>query len=104
MCNCLTKRGEKWMRFAEKVLLHIETYTVPQYGDESEDIASGYTVQHCMQAVKKYLARTGRNAREGQELLDLMKMAHYVQMAYDLTVQDLVEDMENEIAEGRSIE
>lgn len=76
-----TKRGTDWQIFAVAVLNHIETYTVPQYGDKGDDMASEYTAQDCVNQVKKYMSRHGRNARPGQDRLDLLKAAHYLQMA-----------------------
>lgn len=75
-------RGKEWMEFAQAVFDHIENYTVPQYGDKGDDLCSDYTPDHCIEQVKKYAARQGRNQREGQDELDLLKMAHYVQMAW----------------------
>ena len=80
----MSKRGNNWMRFAEQVKKHIDTYTVPQYGDEGADLASSYTAADCVKQANKYLARFGKNSREGQERLDLKKAAHYLQMAHDL--------------------
>ena len=34
--------------------------------------------------MKRYLARTGKNSRPGQEQLDLIKIAHYAQMAHTI--------------------
>jgi len=77
----LSKRGQDWQEFAAKVLDHIENYTVPQYGDKGEDQASDFkSHDHVVQA-KKYLNRYGKNSRPGQEVLDLVKTAHYSQMA-----------------------
>ena len=76
-----SKRGDDWKRFAGEVLHHIETYTVPQYGDKGADAATEYgSAEHVLQA-KRYLARYGKNSRPGQEVLDLKKAAHYLQMA-----------------------
>jgi hypothetical protein len=77
----MSKRGDDWKELAEKVHDHIEGYTVPQYGDKGEDQASEFTSHdHVIQA-KKYLNRYGKNTRPGQEVLDLIKTAHYCQMA-----------------------
>lgn len=78
-----SKRGEDWNKFQGEVLNHIETYTVPQYGDKGADIASEYSTEYCLSQVKKYGARFGSNSRPGQEKLDLLKMAHYIQMAFE---------------------
>lgn len=80
----MTKRGKNWSAFAGKVEHHIDNYTVPQYGDEGEDLASEYSADDCINQAKKYLARYGKNSRPGQEKLDLIKAAHYIQMAHDL--------------------
>jgi len=79
----MTNRGKDWDKFQFEVLKHIEVYTVPQYGDKGEDLADDYTPTECLAQVKKYLTRFGKNARQGQEKLDLLKMAHYIQMAYE---------------------
>lgn len=76
-------RGTQWQRFAAEVADHIEKYTVPQYGDEGEDIITDQTAEYCIDHAKRYLARFGRSARPGTELLDLKKAAHYLQMAHD---------------------
>lgn len=77
----MSRRGDDWRAFAEQVYNHIENYTVPQYGDKGEDQATEYgSAEHVLQA-KRYLARYGKNSRPGQELLDLIKTAHYCQMA-----------------------
>lgn len=80
-------RATRWIKFAERVFSHIELYTVPQYGDEGNDLASDYTAEDCVNQAKKYTARFGKNRRKGQELLDLIKACHYLQMAHDLLEQ-----------------
>lgn len=77
----LSMRGQDWVAFSNKVLAHIENYTVPQYGDKGEDQASDWDAAMLMEQAKKYGNRFGRNQRAGQEMLDFMKSAHYVQMA-----------------------
>lgn len=79
----MSKRGDDWQEFAIEVHNHIEVYTVPQYGDKGNDLASDYTAQECINQAKKYLARHGRNARPEQDALDLLKCAHYIQLAHD---------------------
>jgi len=78
----LSKRGLDWLEFAGNVLEHIEGYTVPQYGDKGNDISSEWSIEVLMEQVKKYCNRYGKNQRQGQELLDFMKAAHYTQIAY----------------------
>jgi hypothetical protein len=84
----MSNRGKQWVAFSHHVLRHIEHYTVPQYGDEGDDLASNYTVEDCNKAIEKYLKRSGRNRREGQDQLDYIKIAHYAQMAHRILQDD----------------
>lgn len=75
------QRTKDWNAFAAKVADHIESYTVPQYGDAPNDNVESWSAQDCIAQVQKYAARFGNNQRTGQEELDLMKIAHYAQLA-----------------------
>ena len=77
------RRTLDWLHFAETVAEHIEHYTVPQYGDAPDDQVEGWTAEHCVNQLHKYASRFGSNKREGQDALDLLKIAHYAQLAYD---------------------
>ena len=77
-----TNRGREWARFAVAVLEHIETYTVPQYGDGPLDELEEWSAEDCVRAAQKYSRRFGRNQRDGQETLDCQKAAHYFCAAY----------------------
>ena len=79
----VSNRGKDWMEFAAKVLDHIEDYTVPQYGDSPDDYVESWTAAECVLALGKYQQRFGKNTRLGQATLDLLKMAHFAQLAYD---------------------
>lgn len=79
----LSKRAEDWIKFSNEVLQHIENYTVPQYGDKGEDQITEWSVEECLLAIKKRQARYGKNVREGQQVLDFLKMAHETQIACD---------------------
>ena len=79
-----SERAKDWEKFSEEVKAHIDGYTVPQYGDKGEDIASEYSAEHCVAQIKKYAARFGKNSRPGQDMLDLKKIAHYSQMAHEV--------------------
>lgn len=83
-------KGSDWLKFSGKVYNHIENYTIPQYGDKPNDVASSYTLEELNMQMKRYLVRQGKNARPGQEKLDLLKIAHYAQMSYTL-----IEEQEN---------
>ena len=79
--NPLSKRGQDWRAFSDRVLQHIEGYTVPQYGDKGDDQASSWDIPQLIEQTKKYANRFGKNSRENQEVMDFMKGAHYLQMA-----------------------
>lgn len=76
-----SQRTKDWNEFAAKVADHIENYTVPQYGDAPNDNVESWSSQDCIAQIQKYAARFGTNQRAGQEELDLMKIAHYSQLA-----------------------
>ena len=82
---CQVSKEFLWESFSEKVLYHIENYTVPQYGDKGTDRADSYTVKICLEHVNRYMARYGRNSRPGHDKLDLLKMAHYILLASQCT-------------------
>jgi len=79
----LSCRGEEWIKFGSRVLEHIEIYTVPQYGDAPDDQVEDWSPEMCVMTIKKYCSRFGNNSREGQEKIDLLKIAHFAQIAYD---------------------
>ena len=71
------ERGDEWIEFSKKVLNHINDYTVPQYNDFPLDEITKFTPEECMSQIQRYVARFGKNARVGQDELDLIKIAHY---------------------------
>lgn len=77
-------RADEWSVFAHQVYQHIEGYTVPQYGDAGEDLCMAYTPEHCIKQIERYCKRFGKNQREDQDALDMIKIAHYAQMAHRL--------------------
>jgi NTP pyrophosphatase (non-canonical NTP hydrolase) len=79
----LSKRAKDWIKFSDEVLHHIENYTVPQYGDKGEDQITEWSIEECLLAIKKRQARYGKNVRDGQQILDFLKMAHETQIACD---------------------
>ncbi len=80
--RCSTKTNE-WRNFAFIVNNHIENYVIPQYGDKYEDPMSNWTVEQIAGQAEKYLKRIGKNSRDGQDKLDMLKLAHCSQMIYD---------------------
>lgn len=79
--NC-SNRGKEWLRFSDVIMSHIESYTVPQYKDAPEDQAEEWTAEDCFKSIERYLNRRNSQSREGQELMDIKKMAHYLCLAY----------------------
>jgi len=75
-------RAIEWVKFSKRVFNHIEQYTVPQYGDKGSDQCSEFSESDFITQMKKYLNRYGKNSREGQQKLDLLKIAHYAGMLY----------------------
>lgn len=78
----LSLKEQDWIAFSNIVFKHIRDYVIPQYGDKLEDQAAVYSVEECVRQIQKYSARFGKNVREGQEQLDLIKIAHYAQIAF----------------------
>lgn len=84
----LSARGKEWVRFCERVLDHIEGYTVPQYGDLPNDQISSWSVDDVMQAIRKRTHRHGKNSRgPDEDLRDCLKIAHEACIAYFKIVQ-----------------
>lgn len=81
----LSNRGSDWIEFSDNVLVHIENYTIPQYGDKGQDqVSQEFSPEDCITNIKRYCNRHGKNSRPGQDKLDLLKIAHYAQMLYDM--------------------
>lgn len=83
MRKAYSNRAKDWKVFADRVIDHIDNYTVPQYGDSPNDEVEIWTPEACLFAVRKYLSRFGKQNREGEQELDLLKMAHFIQILYD---------------------
>ena len=79
----LSNRGKQWSLFSQKVLEHIESYTVPQYGDKPDDQAESWTSADCAKAIDRYALRHGKNSRDKQDKLDFKKVAHYACLGHD---------------------
>ncbi len=80
----VSERGKDWIEFSNKILDHIEKYTIKQYGDKGADQCTEFDEQDFITNLKRYLNRHGKNSRPGQNKLDKIKMAHYIQMLHDL--------------------
>ena len=97
LVNFKSNRVIDWEIFSEKVIKHIEGYTVPQYGDRPVDQIEDWSVEDCLRAVKKRLSRFGRNSRPGQDELDLLKMVHEIQIAFDKYSKQEQQKVDNDI-------
>ena len=74
-----------FMDFVEQMVIHIDEYTVPQYGDGPNDESEHYTLEFICNQIRKYLARFTSGVRgEQEQLRDYLKIAHYAQMAWKL--------------------
>ena len=99
--NSNTNRGKQWIAFAEKVLKHIDGYCCPQYGDFPNDACAGFSGEKIVSSIERYCKRFGKNSREGQDFLDLMKIAHYA-----CILQDKIGEQKEEIKifEGNTLD
>jgi len=89
--NKMSEREQQWWRFAEEVATHLREYTVPQYGDVGEDEITNYTSKDCVEHIKRYVKRHGSQSREGQQVLDFLKIAHYAQCASEKHINRIPE-------------
>lgn len=83
-----SSRATQWMTFADEVTNHIETYTVPQYGDWPDDNLTTMSDEAIVENIKRYLARIDSNSRGPKEgLRDMLKCAHYICELYHRKVE-----------------
>jgi hypothetical protein len=74
----ISKRGEQWELFSFLTLIHIEKYTIKQYGDMPNDQVTDFSVEDFKTTLKRYANRIGSNARGLTEARrDCLKIAHY---------------------------
>ncbi len=98
----LSNRGLQWVEFSNKVLNHIETYTVPQYGDKPYDSVYEWNSKECFVNINKYIKRFGNNSRDNQEFLDMIKIAHYACLTHDkMKNENMKKQLKHEHYEGR---
>ena len=79
----VSKRAVDFCGFAAGVVSHIDGYTVPQYGDSPDDNVEGWSAEECFKQVERYLKRRNTSRRPDEKKLDILKAAHYLQLAYD---------------------
>ena len=81
-----------WERFHRQVKRHIVSYTIPQYENEDaqQDQVGAWTAGDCIRAIQRYVTRSGKGQRgPKEELRDLLKIAHYAQLAYEKLKDEL---------------
>lgn len=93
----ISEREKQWQEFSDLVATHLREYTTPQYGDVGEDEITNYTVETCLEQVRKYCKRYDTQSRDGQQELDFIKMAHYTQCAWEKYNNKKVVNMEGEL-------
>jgi hypothetical protein len=79
-----SNRAREFVNFSHSVVLHIDNYTVTQYGDMPDDQADGFSIHDIKTNMLRYVNRIGSNARgETEALRDCLKLAHYACILYN---------------------
>jgi len=87
--NLTSNRTKEWYYFSHEVAIHVENYTVPQYGDYPHDALTNYSIQDIKVALEKYVRRIGTNSRGQVEAVrDCKKIAHYACVLNSLLQKD----------------
>lgn len=87
-------RLEQWKDFSKQVELHVRFYATPQYYNEDSktDQVGAWDSATCVENMRRYINRAGKNLRGPQEALrDMLKVAHYAQFAYEKLKAELGE-------------
>ena len=61
--NSNSNRGKQWIAFAEKVLKHIDNYTVKQYGDAPNDAVSKFTAEQIISSIENEKIDSDKNQK-----------------------------------------
>ena len=81
----ISNREVEWCEFSSQVQEHIAKYTVPQYGDSPDDMASQFSKSDFDTQLRKYITRQcngGGSRGQSEDMRDYLKIAHYACMAY----------------------
>jgi len=79
-----TNRGTQFIKFAKDVLTHVDTYTIPQYGDAPDDMVESWSAEHVRNQMDKYIKRMANNGRGHEDnLLSCLKISHYACILMD---------------------
>ena len=87
-------RINDWKMFSEQMERHIMEYTIPQYQNEDAktDQVGAWDSATCVENIRRYVNRAGKNLRGSKEALrDMLKVAHYAQFAYEKLKAELDE-------------
>lgn len=76
-----SNRAKAFNQFADKVINHIDGYTVPQYGDSPNDNVESWNSEDCYKQAEKYIKRRNTSRRPDEKKLDILKAVHYLQLA-----------------------
>jgi len=72
-----------WADFSDMVSNHVESYTVPQYGDYPNDQMATASLDDIKHDMTRYINRMGSNARGADEAKrDMLKLAHYANITF----------------------
>lgn len=89
LLNTTTNRGKQFAEFAADVVIHVDEYTIPQYGDSPDDMVETWTAEHVRNQMQKYLKRMDGNGRGSDDnLLSCLKIAHYAAILRDKLIEE----------------
>lgn len=94
----ISVRAQRFQLVCDKCVEHIETYTVPQYGDYPNDQLTNMTLAEIRHDLQRYVNRMGRSSRGFEDSMrDMLKFMHYAAEAYlIMAVEHQYEGMPNE--------
>lgn len=74
-----------WKSFSHLVSGHIQNYAVKQYGPDIKENTDVEDTKDCLKYIAKYRNRHGAERRGRiEELRDLIKIAHFAQIGFDM--------------------
>lgn len=77
-------RLDEWFGFAHAVDDHIQSYTIPQYGDYPNDQLTTTSNECIIHDMKRYLNRFNKGQRGHKEAMrDMLKIAQYAGVLYN---------------------
>lgn len=80
-----SQKSIQWYIFADIAEDHIENYAVPQYGPDIKENPDVQNTEDCLKYIAKYRNRHGAERRGRlEELRDLVKIAHFAQIGFDM--------------------